>query len=98
MAKIIQNIYESLRKPPLKQVYFRSLPLNRNLLLWYANRLVKKDSTIDSIAQLKEIDELRRSGQPLTFISNHLTYADSHVIEIMLIRFGFENMANHMIH
>lgn len=98
MTKIIQNIYESLRKPPLKQVYFESLPLNRNLLLWYTNRIVKKDSNIDSISQLKEIDELRRSGRPLTFISNHLTYADSHVIEIMLIRFGFEDMANHMIH
>jgi 1-acyl-sn-glycerol-3-phosphate acyltransferase len=98
MAKIIQNIYESLRKPPLKQVYFESLPLNRNLLLWYANRIIKKDSSIDSISQLKEIDELRRSGQPLTFISNHLTYADSHVIEMMFIRSGFEDMANHMIH
>jgi 1-acyl-sn-glycerol-3-phosphate acyltransferase len=98
MAKIIQNIYESLSKPPLKQVYFQSLPLNRNLLLWYANRIVKQDSTIDSISKLKEIDELRRSGQPLTFISNHLTYADSHVIEIMFIRFGFEGLANHMIH
>ena len=98
MAKIIQNIYESLSKPPLKQVYFQSLPLNRNLLLWYANRIVKKDSAIDSIARLKEIDELRRSGQPLTFISNHLTYADSHVIEMMFIRFGFEELANHIIH
>jgi 1-acyl-sn-glycerol-3-phosphate acyltransferase len=98
MAKIIQNIYESLRKPQFKEVYFRSLPLNRNLLLWYTNRIVKKDSTIDSISQLKEIDELRRSGQPLTFISNHLTYADSHVIEMMFIRFGFEELANHIIH
>lgn len=98
MINIIKNIYESLRKPKLKEVYFPSLPLNRNLLLWYANRIVKKDSMIDSTALLKEIDQLRRSGQPLTFISNHLTYADSHVIEIMLIRFGFADLANHMIH
>src|SRR5262245_2512435 len=98
MINFIQNIYESLRKPRLKEVYFRSIPLNRNLLLWYANRIVKKDSTLDSISQLKDIDELRRSGQPLTFISNHLTYADSHVIEMMMIRFGFQDMANHMIH
>jgi 1-acyl-sn-glycerol-3-phosphate acyltransferase len=98
MISIIQNIYESLRKPQVKEVYFRSLPLNRNLLFWYANRIVKKDSTIDSIAQLNEINELRRSGQPLTFICNHLTYADSHVLEMMLIRFGFQDLANHMIH
>jgi len=98
MINIIQDIYESLRKPNIKEVYFRSISLNRNLLLWYANRIVKKDSKIDSTAHLKEIDDLRRNGQPLTFISNHLTYADSHVIEIMLIRFGFEDMANHMIH
>jgi 1-acyl-sn-glycerol-3-phosphate acyltransferase len=98
MINFIQNIYESLRKPKQKEVYFRSIPLNRNLLFWYTNRIVKKDSKIDSIEQLKEIDDLRRKGQPLTFISNHLTYADSHVIEMMLIRFGFEDMANHMIH
>lgn len=98
MIKIIQNIYETLRKPQLKEVYFRSIPLNRNLLLWYANRIVKKDSRVDSIPQLNEIDELRRSGQPLTFISNHLTYADSHVIEMMFIRSGFGDMANHLIH
>lgn len=98
MAKIIQNIYESLRKPNLKEVYFPSLSFNRNLLFWYANRIVKKDSTIDSISQLNEINELRRSGQPLTFICNHLTYADSHVIAMMFIRSGFEDMANHIIH
>jgi len=98
MINVFQDIYESLRKPKLKEVYFRSIPLNRNLLLWYANRIVKKDSTIDSISQLKDIDELRLSGRPLTFISNHLTYADSHVIEMMFIRFGFADMANHMIH
>jgi 1-acyl-sn-glycerol-3-phosphate acyltransferase len=98
MIKIIQNLYESLRKPQLKEVYFCSLQFNRNLLFWYANRIVKKDSTIDSISQLKEIDELRRKGQPLTFISNHLTYADSHVIEMILIRLGFQDMADHIIH
>ncbi len=98
MITIIENIYESLRKPNLKEVYFPGLPVNRNLLFWYANRIVKKDSTIDSISQLNEINELRRSGQPLTFISNHLTYADSHVIEMMFIRSGFEDMANHIIH
>ncbi|HEY7162852.1 MAG TPA: lysophospholipid acyltransferase family protein [Acidobacteriota bacterium] len=98
MITVVKNIYESLRKPQLKEVYFRSLPLNRNLLFWYANRIVKNDSTIDSIDQLTEIDRLRCSGQPLTFISNHLTYADSHVIEIMFIRAGFKDMADHIIH
>lgn len=98
MFRIFQNLYESLRKPHLKQVYFRSLPFNRKLLLWYANRLVKNESTIDSLDQLNEIDQLRRSGQPLTFVCNHLTYADSHIIEMMFIRFGFKNMADHIVH
>jgi 1-acyl-sn-glycerol-3-phosphate acyltransferase len=98
MISTVKNIYESLRKPKLKEVYFRSLTFNRNLLFWYANKIVKKDSTVDSIDQLKQIDDLRRSGQPLTFISNHLTYADSHVIEMMFIRSGFQDMANHIIH
>jgi 1-acyl-sn-glycerol-3-phosphate acyltransferase len=98
MISRVQNIYESLRKPKLKEVYFQSLPFNRNLLFWYANKIVKTDSSIDSIDQLRQIDELRRSGQPLTFISNHLTYADSHVIEMMFIRSGFQDMADHIIH
>ena len=98
MFESISNLFESLKNPSLKQVFFRSLPLNRKLLLWYANRLITKDSTVETIEQLKELDTLRKSGHALTFISNHLTYADSHIIEILLIRSGFKKMADHLVH
>ncbi|HSE40157.1 MAG TPA: lysophospholipid acyltransferase family protein [Acidobacteriota bacterium] len=98
MFESLSNIFESLRKPHLKQVFFRSLPLNRKLLLWYADKLISKDSTIDSIEQLREIDSMRKSGQAFTFISNHLTYADSHIIETLFIRNGFKDLADHLVH
>jgi 1-acyl-sn-glycerol-3-phosphate acyltransferase len=41
---------------------------------------------------------LRKKGHSLTFISNHLTYADSHIIETLLIRFGLRDLARHLIH
>jgi glycerol-3-phosphate O-acyltransferase len=98
MIERLSNIVESLRKPRIKQVFFRSLPLNRKLLLWYADRLLAKDSSIGSIEPLQEIDSLRKKGQALTFISNHLTYADSHLIETLFIRNGFKDLADHLVH
>jgi glycerol-3-phosphate O-acyltransferase len=98
MFESIKNLYESLKKPPLKQVFFRSLPLNRKLLLWYANQLIREDSAVETVEQLNELNSLRQSGHALTFISNHLTYADSHIIETMMIRSGFKNMADHIVH
>jgi 1-acyl-sn-glycerol-3-phosphate acyltransferase len=98
MVESVKNLYESLRKPRLKQVFFRSLPLNRKLLLWYANKLIEKDSTVETIERVRELDSLRRSGKSLTFISNHLTYADSHIIETMFIRSRFKEMADYLVH
>ena len=98
MVESIKNLFESIKQPDLKQVFFRSLPLNRKLLLWYANRLISKESTIETVEHLKELNALRKSGHALTFISNHLTYADSHIIETMLIRSGFKDMADHLVH
>jgi glycerol-3-phosphate O-acyltransferase len=98
MVESVKNLYESLRKPHLKQVFFRSLPLNRKLLLWYANKLIEADSNVETVERLKELDLLRRQGKSLTFISNHLTYADSHIIETMFIRSGFKGMADHLVH
>lgn len=98
MLQPIANLIESLRPPSLKEVFFPSLPWNRKLLLWYASKVVKEDSTVKPLDQLKELNELRKSGKALTFFSNHLTYADSHVIETLFIRNGLEDLASHLIH
>jgi 1-acyl-sn-glycerol-3-phosphate acyltransferase len=68
------------------------------VVFWYADRVVAKDSEVESARDLREMDDLRRSGKPLTLICNHLTYADSHVIETLLIRSGLRHLADHLIH
>lgn len=98
MFKSAKEFVESIRKPKVKEVFFPSLSLNRRIVLWYANKLVKGDSHIESIERLQEVDALRKSGSPLTFICNHLTYADSHIIETLIARFGFQDLADHLVH
>ncbi|HSP05566.1 MAG TPA: 1-acyl-sn-glycerol-3-phosphate acyltransferase [Acidobacteriota bacterium] len=98
MFTAAKNLIESVRKPRLKEVFFPSLPFNRRLLLWYASRLVRDDSRVEPLDQLQEIDRLRRSGSPLTFICNHLTYADSHIIEVLMARAGLRELADHLVH
>ncbi len=95
---LFRDVVESVRSPHLRRVFFRSLSFNRRLILWYANRLVRPESQIETTERLHTIDELRKKGRSFTFISNHLTYADSHIIEVLLIRFGFADLARHIIH
>lgn len=98
MIQAARNLIESVRRPKVKEVFFPSLPFNRRLLLWYANRLVKHDSQVEPVEKLQEINDLRKNGSPLTFICNHLTYADSHIIEALLVRFGLKDLADHLVH
>ena len=95
---LARDLFESVRKPNTKEVFFRSLKWNRKTLFWYAQKLVHPESTIEPVERLKAIDDLRKKGTSLTFISNHLTYADSHIIESLFIRFGFSSLAKHIIH
>ena len=98
MFQPLANLIESFRPPSPKKVFFPSLSWNRKILLWYANKVVKQDSRIESLERLKELNELRKKGQALTFFSNHLTYADSHVIEVLFIRNGLTDLASHLVH
>ena len=98
MLQGVADILLSLRSPHIREVYFRSLSLNRRLLLWYADRLVSKDSKVEPSERLREIDERRRKGESFTFICNHLSYADSHILETLMIRSGAIGTANRLIH
>lgn len=98
MPGFIHDLIESIRTPSKKEVFFRSLRSNRRILFWYATKLVRPDSRIEPLERLSEINLLRKEGQALTFICNHLTYADSHIIETLLIRFGYGDLAGHIIH
>lgn len=82
----------------MKEVFFRSLHWNRRFIFWYAAKLVLPGSTIESMERVAEINALRKEKKSLTFISNHLTYADSHIIETLMMRFGFRDLAGHLIH
>lgn len=98
MLRIARDLFESIRTPQTKEVFFRSLRWNRRLVFWYALKLIEPDSRIEPLERLREVNELRKKGKPLTFICNHLTYADSHIIEALFIRFGFRDLARHIIH
>lgn len=98
MFSVLLNFFESLRTPPVKKVFFSSLPVNRKLVLWYAGHLVREDSTVETVDRLLAVDEMRKQGASLTFICNHLTYADSHIIEALFLRLGFRDLADHIIH
>jgi 1-acyl-sn-glycerol-3-phosphate acyltransferase len=97
MLRAIRDIFESLRTPT-KRVFFHSLPFNRRALFWYANRVVSGDSVVENVERLKEIEELRLNGNPITFLCNHLTYADSHIIETLFMRSGYRRLADRVIH
>ena len=94
----LSDLFRSIRKPHSKEVFFRSLKWNRQLVFWYADKVVNRSSIIRPLEKLQQIDDLRKAGNALTFICNHLTYADSHVIETLLIRSGLGELANHLIH
>lgn len=98
MFGAIKDTFKSLSRPHPRKVFFPSLPTNRKLLLWYAGRLVKQDSRVETVEGLQTLNQLRKSKTSLTFICNHLTYADSHIIETLLIRNGFRDLADHLIH
>lgn len=98
MFSLLTDTIRSLIPPALRKVFFPSLRSNRRLLLWYANRLVDQGSMLEFRERLESMDRLRRKGKSFTFICNHLTYADSHIIETMLIRNGFRGLADHLIH
>jgi len=98
MSGFADEFLQSIRSPNPKQVFFRSLRSNRRLVFWYASKLVDRASVIETVSCLSKIDQLRKEKKSITFISNHLTYADSHIIETLLIRNGFQDLARHLIH
>ena len=98
MVGLFRDLFHSVRKPATKEVFFKSLKSNRKIIFWYAMKLVRPDSMIEPLERLQKINQLRKEGQSLTFISNHLTYADSHIIETLFIRFGLRDLARHIIH
>jgi glycerol-3-phosphate O-acyltransferase len=98
MFGAIKDTFTSLSRPHPRKVFFPRLSTNRRLLLWYVDKLVKKDSDVETQERLQALDHLRKNRTSLTFICNHLTYADSHIIETLLIRHGFRDLADHLIH
>ena len=98
MPGLIRDLFESVRNPAIKRVFFPSLRSNRRILFWYASKVVLPGSRIEPVERLHHLNELRRKGEALTFICNHLTYADSHIIETLFIRFGCADLARHIIH
>jgi len=98
MRGVLRDLFESIRKPARKEIFFRSLRTNRRILFWYARKLVLPESRVEPLERLDTLNQLRKGGRPVTLICNHLTYADSHIIETLLMRSGYQDFASHIIH
>ncbi|MCU0612120.1 MAG: 1-acyl-sn-glycerol-3-phosphate acyltransferase [Candidatus Eisenbacteria bacterium] len=67
--------------------------LNRILGGWFIGSFVRRDSVVEGVAFLHEAWERHRAGTQLVVICNHASYADSHIIEQLLLRVGFRDFA-----
>jgi 1-acyl-sn-glycerol-3-phosphate acyltransferase len=63
--------------------YYPPDPLARRIHHMLADRFLEADSTASGVDHLEAV-----AGQPLVMVSNHLSYADANVIEVLLHRAG----------
>lgn len=72
--------------------------INRLLGGLFISHFVRRDSRVEGIPNLREAWERHRAGSPLVVISNHASYADSHIIEQLLNRVGFRDLTRSLFH
>ncbi len=77
---------------------FRATELNRALSGWFVGLFVRRDSVVEGVEHLADAWERHRRGTPLVIICNHASYADSHIIEQLLIRVGFKDLTRRLYH
>ncbi|MBN1425651.1 1-acyl-sn-glycerol-3-phosphate acyltransferase [Candidatus Fermentibacteria bacterium] len=72
---------------------FSSAEINRLLGGWFVGSFIRRDSRVEGLPHLQEAWNRHRAGSPLVIISNHASYADSHIIEQLLNRVGFGDLS-----
>lgn len=71
--------------------YYPRDPLAQEIHRRLAGRFLATGSELDGIQHLTGL-----AGQPLILFSNHLSYADANVIEVLLQRFGAADIADRL--
>jgi len=77
---------------------FHATRLNRALGGLFVGSFIRKDSPVEGLSHLVEAWDRHRAGSPLVIICNHASYADSHIIEQLLIRVGFRELTLRLHH
>jgi 1-acyl-sn-glycerol-3-phosphate acyltransferase len=72
--------------------YYRPDPLARRIHHLLADRFLTRDSQVVGAEALTQV-----ANQPVAMFSNHLSYADANVIEVLLRRSGAAALANRLI-
>ena len=72
---------------------FPARPVNRILGGLFVGMFIHPKSIIEGIDNLREAQHAYHEGKQVLLICNHLSYADSHIIEQMLCRYGFREFA-----
>ena len=72
---------------------FPARPINRLIGGLFVGMFIHPKSIIEGIENLAEAQAAYRDGTPLLLICNHLSYADSHIIEQLLCRHGYRDFA-----
>jgi len=68
-------------------------PFNRLIGGMFVGMFIQRKSLIEGIENLYEAQDAYQGGARVLLICNHLSYADSHIIEQMLCRHGFRDFA-----
>lgn len=77
---------------------FPAQRVNRLLSGLIVAAFIKPDSRVEGVHFVEEAWARHKAGSPLVVISNHASYADSHIIERLLTRAGFGEMARRLYH
>ena len=77
---------------------FRATAHNRLLGGLFVGSFIRRDSPVEGVPHLAEACDRHRAGSPLVIISNHASYADSHIIEQLFIRVGFREITLRLHH
>lgn len=81
-----------------ERTVFRANALNRVLGGGFVGAFIRRDSSVEGASHLHEAWERHRAGARLVIISNHASYADSHIIEQLLSRVGFRDLTLRLYH
>jgi 1-acyl-sn-glycerol-3-phosphate acyltransferase len=87
----LERVAERLRTTGSDWTYYPPDPFSRRVHYALADVALTPDSTLEGAEHLEASQHA-----PLVFVPNHVSYADANLVEIMLHRFGFDELAGRL--